>query len=98
MNDRHRLPNRRASTTFEFELHGLQYIATVGLFPDGRFGEIFLSSHKSDSARQAGRLCTPCGDQGRSQRRDRVLTTRGPPGRRHPVAHSLGHFRVDDLG
>jgi hypothetical protein len=29
---------------------GLRYTATVGRFPDGRPGEIFLSNHKTNSA------------------------------------------------
>jgi hypothetical protein len=47
---RHRLPNRRSAETFELEVAGLRYTATVGRFPDGRIGEIFLNNHKSNSA------------------------------------------------
>jgi hypothetical protein len=47
---RERLPNRRLAETFELEVHGLKYTATVGRFPDGRVGELFLSNHKSNSA------------------------------------------------
>ena len=47
---RERLPNRRIGETFEFEVAGLRYAATVGRFPDGRIGEIFLNNHKSNSA------------------------------------------------
>jgi hypothetical protein len=47
---RHRLPNRRPAETFELEVAGLKYTATVGRFPDGRIGEIFLNNHKSNSA------------------------------------------------
>jgi hypothetical protein len=47
---RERLPNRRVGETFELEVAGLQYTATVGRFPDGRIGEIFLTNHKSNSA------------------------------------------------
>jgi hypothetical protein len=46
---RERLPHRRASETFEFELAGLQYCATVSRFEDGRVGEIYLASHKAGS-------------------------------------------------
>jgi ribonucleoside-diphosphate reductase alpha chain len=46
---RERLPNRRASTTFELELHGLRYAATVSYFADGRMGEIFLQNRKPGS-------------------------------------------------
>ena len=33
------LPNRRASTTFDFEVAGLHYTATFARFADGRLGE-----------------------------------------------------------
>jgi hypothetical protein len=49
MTVRLRLPDRRASTTFDFELAGLRYTATTSNFPDGRLGEIFLNNHKSGS-------------------------------------------------
>jgi ribonucleoside-diphosphate reductase alpha chain len=47
---RQRLANRRASETFALECAGLNYLATVSRFPDGRLGEIFLSNHKAGSA------------------------------------------------
>jgi hypothetical protein len=50
MTARQRLPNRRASTTFQLEVAGLKYTATVSRFPDGRVAELFLSNHKSNSA------------------------------------------------
>jgi hypothetical protein len=43
---RQRLPNRRASESFTFELNGLRFTATVSRFPDGRIGELFLNNHK----------------------------------------------------
>jgi hypothetical protein len=56
---RNRLPNRRLAETFEVEVSGLKYVATIGRFPDGRVGEIFLSNSKPSSqsdvnARDAG--------------------------------------------
>jgi hypothetical protein len=48
--ERERLPNRRASENFSFELHDIRYHATLGRYPDGRPGEIFISSHKAGSA------------------------------------------------
>ena len=42
---RERLPNRRASESFAFELEGLRF--TVSRFADGRVGEVFLTNHKS---------------------------------------------------
>ena len=46
---RQRLPNRRASTSFEFVLGTLRYTATVSRFADGRIGEVFLQNHKPGS-------------------------------------------------
>ena len=43
---RRRLPNRRASESFTFELNGLRFTATVSRFDDGRIGELFLNNHK----------------------------------------------------
>lgn len=50
MTSRARLPNRRSAETFELEVAALKYTATVGRFPDGRIGELFLCNHKSNSA------------------------------------------------
>jgi hypothetical protein len=50
MTARQRLPNRRQAETFTFEVAGLRYTCTVGRFPDGSIGELFLSNHKSNSA------------------------------------------------
>jgi hypothetical protein len=47
--DRERLPNRRYSETFDFEVAGLRYTATVSRFSDGRIGELFLNNHRSNS-------------------------------------------------
>jgi ribonucleoside-diphosphate reductase alpha chain len=63
MTARARLPNRRHAETFSFEVGGLTYTCTIGCFPDGRVGEIFLSNHKSNStadvnARDAAIACS----------------------------------------
>jgi hypothetical protein len=50
---RERLPNRRASETFSFQLEGLRYCATVSRFSDGRVGEIFVRNHKVGSQSDA---------------------------------------------
>jgi hypothetical protein len=47
MTVRQRLPNRRASENFSFELNGLRFTATVSRAPDGRIAELFLNNHKS---------------------------------------------------
>jgi hypothetical protein len=46
---RDRLPNRRAAETIAFERNGSRYQMTIGYFPDGRVGEIFLNADRSDS-------------------------------------------------
>ena len=48
--NRQRLANRREAETFELEVGGLLYTCTVGRFPDGAIGELFLNNHKSNSA------------------------------------------------
>jgi hypothetical protein len=42
------LPNRRLAETFDFEVSGLRYTATVGR-RDGRVLEVFLQNHKPGS-------------------------------------------------
>jgi hypothetical protein len=49
MGNRKRLPNRRRSTSFDFEVDGLRYTCTFSRFADGRIVEVFLSNHKSNS-------------------------------------------------
>jgi hypothetical protein len=49
MTTRARLPNRRAAETFELEVHGLRYLATVARFADGRLAEVFLQNSKPGS-------------------------------------------------
>jgi len=44
-----RLPNRRRTETFELEVGGLKYAATIGYFPNGRVGEVFLQNNKPGS-------------------------------------------------
>ena len=47
---RRRLPDRRASETFSLHCGGLNYVATISRFDNGRLGEIFLTNHKAGSA------------------------------------------------
>jgi hypothetical protein len=44
---RQRLPNRRESESFTFELDGFRFTATVSRFADGQIGELFLNNHKA---------------------------------------------------
>lgn len=50
MTTRRRLPDRRLSESFDIEIGGLEYTATVSRFSDGRIGEVFLGNHKSNSS------------------------------------------------
>jgi hypothetical protein len=47
---RQRLPNRRASETFELEAGKLRYTCTTSRLADGKIFELFLSNHKANSA------------------------------------------------
>src|SRR6516165_11604087 len=47
MSARERLPDRRGSESFTFELDGLRFTATVSRYADGRIGELFLNNHKA---------------------------------------------------
>ncbi len=49
MNERRRLPDRRASTTFDVVVANLKYTATISRFSDGRLGEVFLTNHRATS-------------------------------------------------
>jgi hypothetical protein len=49
VSQRDRLPNKRACETIAFERDGSQYQMTVGFYPDGRPGEIFLNHDRGDS-------------------------------------------------
>ena len=46
---RDRLPNRRAGETLTFACRQREYRATLGFYPDGRLGEVFINAGKSGS-------------------------------------------------
>jgi hypothetical protein len=46
---RERLPNRRASQNIAFERDNLKFQMTIGLYPDGRPGEVFLNAEHANS-------------------------------------------------
>jgi ribonucleoside-diphosphate reductase alpha chain len=46
---RHRLPSERTAVTHKFEINGHEGYITVGLYPDGTPGEIFLKMAKEGS-------------------------------------------------
>ena len=60
---RARLADRRLAETFELEVGGLHYTCTVGRFPDGSVGELFLQNHRPGSqsdfnARDSAIVCS----------------------------------------
>jgi hypothetical protein len=61
--ERQRLPNRRASETFDLSVGKLKYRCTTSKLADGTLGEIFLSNGKSGSdsdtaARDSAVVCS----------------------------------------
>jgi len=47
MTERLRLPYRRLSENFTFEVEGLRFTAAISRLADGRIVELFLNNHKS---------------------------------------------------
>jgi hypothetical protein len=50
MTARERLPDRRLAETTRLEFEGFHFTVTIGRFPDGRLGEIFVANHKAGNA------------------------------------------------
>jgi hypothetical protein len=46
---RRRLPDRRASITFDVESQGLKFTCTASRYEDGTLAEVFLQNHKAGS-------------------------------------------------
>lgn len=46
MTHRERLPNRRQHELISFQHAGINYVAGIGRFPDGRLAEVFLNGAK----------------------------------------------------
>jgi hypothetical protein len=81
-----RLPNRRAAETFDVEANGQRYTATVGRHADGRIGDLFLASRRSNSqadtnARDAGIAFSFAVQHGADPRAIRVALCRDSQGR-----------------
>jgi ribonucleoside-diphosphate reductase alpha chain len=47
--ERKRLPDRRASITFDVEAFSLRFTVTASRFDAAALGEIFIQNHKADS-------------------------------------------------
>src|SRR5438105_4669201 len=94
---RERLPHRRLGETFELEVGGLRYTATIGRFPDGRIGEIFLSNHKNNSAadtnaRDSAIVCSIALQYGADLEPSCVVSRRPRPRQRTPGPRSPRPF------
>jgi hypothetical protein len=50
MTERKRLPDRRASITYDVQAFGLRFTVTASPFDDGTTAEIFIQNHKAESA------------------------------------------------
>ena len=59
MSERERLPNRRASETFNLEHAAMKYTVTISRFADGRVGEAFFANYKRGNRRCCSRLRHP---------------------------------------
>jgi len=60
---RERLPNRRASETFEIEIASRKYRCSISHYADGRLAEFFLSNNRMNSdsdtaARDSAIVCS----------------------------------------
>ena len=86
MTARRRLPNRRASITFEVESQGLTFTCSVSWFADGSLAEIFLQNHKAGSmaginAQDAAVVCSLALQHGVPLETIRRALMRDPQGR-----------------
>jgi hypothetical protein len=50
---RERLPDRRAADSFQLEHGGQRFTVTIGFYPDGRPGEVFVHGIRTGSALDA---------------------------------------------
>jgi hypothetical protein len=60
---RRKLPNRRASISFNFHCNSLAYSATISRYPNGDLAEIFINNSKigsdsDSSAKDAAVICS----------------------------------------
>ena len=99
---REELPMRRRAEGFDFTFvnpagHAFEYRGTVEFYPDGRIGEVFLSSIKSTSdgdiwARDAAILLSFALQHGATIESLQNAMTRGAHGEAHGVTGALIDF------
>lgn len=96
-----RLPDRRLCESFNFELDGLRFTASIGRFSDGRIGELFLTNHKSGNqsdtnARDAAIILSFAIQHGADINDIRKALCRNSAGRAlGPVGAALDHIAKD---
>lgn len=101
MPTRERLNNRRLCESFNFELDGLRFTASIGRFADGRIGELFLTNHKSGNqsdtnARDAAIILSFAIQHGADINDIRKALCRNSAGRAlGPVGAALDHIAKD---
>lgn len=104
MTERRRLPNRRPSENFTFELDGLRFTATVGRYADGRISELFLNNHKSGNqsdtnARDSAIILSFAAQYGADLEVIRKALCRDNAGRAlGPVGRALDILAADEAG
>lgn len=50
MTGRETLPNRRRQESIDFTFNGVGFTASIGRYPDGRIGEVFLECEKTTAS------------------------------------------------
>lgn len=96
---REALPLRRGGESFDFEFCGAYFTATIGRYPDGRLGELFLNGLKLDTmqdiyARDLGMALSIALQYGAPFEGLRKAMTRDAEGR----AQGLGGHVLDLIG
>lgn len=53
MTSRQELPMRRHAETFDLDYNNLRHVVTIGRYPDGKIGEVFINFPKSGMQAEA---------------------------------------------
>ena len=99
---RNRLPNRRASISFDVQSQGLRFTCTVSRFADGSLAEIFLQNHKAGSmagvnAQDAAVVCSLALQHGVPLDAIRGALMRDPQGRASgPLGAALDVIAIEE--
>ena len=102
MSHRQRLDNRRLCENFAFQCAGMDFVASVGRFPNGNLAELFISNHKCGSdadtaAKDSAVVCSIALQFGvpvETVRRALMRDSRGQPN--GPLGVALDLLMADD--